>query len=182
MLRTPVTFKEAPTRESDRLRLRAHTLADFPVYRTLWADPLVMRYIGSKPNTPEEAWGRLLRNAGHWTLLGFGSWIVEERATGDFVGEVGLFNYQRSIEPPLTTPEIGWILSPTKHGQGYATEAVHALLNWGATHFAINEVACIIHPDNAASLHVAEKCGFRFSHNTIFHGDPAKVLIRSLWP
>jgi RimJ/RimL family protein N-acetyltransferase len=180
MLRSPADYKEAPTLVTERLRLRAHTLADFPIYSALWADPRVVRYIGSKPNTPEEAWARLLRNAGHWTLLGFGSWLIEEISTGDFIGEVGLFNYQRSIYPPLEIPEIGWILSPAKHGHGYATEAVNALLNWGTTHFSANEVACIIHPDNAASLRVAEKCGFHFSHNTLFHGDPALILKRSL--
>ncbi|QMV17816.1 GNAT family N-acetyltransferase [Granulicella sp. 5B5] len=179
MLRTPPTDREAPTLETARLRLRAHTLADFPVYCTLWADPDVVRYIGGKPNTAEELWARLLRNAGHWSLLGFGSWLVEERATGKFVGEVGLFNYQRMIEPPLgETPEIGWILSPSAHGRGYATEAVKAILAWADGRFVASEAACLIHPENAASLHVAGKCGFTPHHTITYRESLMQVLVR----
>ena len=42
------------------------------------------------PATREEAWARLLRYAGHWALLGYGFWLVEDRTTGSFVGEVGV--------------------------------------------------------------------------------------------
>jgi RimJ/RimL family protein N-acetyltransferase len=179
MLRTPPTDREAPTLTTERLRLRAHTLADFPTYCTLWADPAVMRFIGGKPNTAEESWARLLRNAGHWSLLGFGSWWVEERATGEFVGEVGLFNYQRTIDPPLgEIPEIGWILSPARHGRGYATEAVQAILSWADGRFIASEAACLIHPENAASLHVAEKCGFVWNRSITYRDSPAEVLVR----
>ena len=138
-----------------------------------------MRFLGAKPNTTDESWSRLLRNAGHWTLLGFGSWLVEEKATGDFVGEVGLFNYQRDIDPPLgETPEIGWILSPAKHGKGYATEAVRALVAWGDSRFTSDELTCLIAPENTASLRVAAKCGFVQSHATTFRGSPSLVLLR----
>lgn len=179
MLRAPATDREAPTLETARLRLRAHTLADFPIYCTLWADPEVVRYIGGKPNTAEESWARLLRNAGHWSLLGFGSWLVEELTTGNFVGEVGLFNYQRMIDPPLGhTPEIGWILRPAKHGLGYATEAVQAVLRWAEGRFTASEAACLIHPDNAASLHVAAKNGFTPSRLITYRESPAQVLVR----
>ena len=181
MLRTPPPTWTIPTLETLRLRLRAHTLADFPTYCTLWADPRVMQYIGGKPNTPEESWSRLLRNAGHWSLLGFGSWYIEEKSTGDFVGESGLFDYHRAIDPPLgDTPEVGWILSPAKHGRGYATEAVQAVLNWATDLFLSDEVACIVHPDNATSLRVAQKCGFTESHSIIYRDSPAIVLTRNL--
>jgi RimJ/RimL family protein N-acetyltransferase len=146
MLRMPPPTWTIPTLETDRLRLRAQTLADFPAYCALWADPIVTRYTVGKPCTAEETWSRLLRNAGHWSMLGFGTWLVEEKSTADFVGEVGLFDYHRNIDPPLTSPEIGWVLSPAKHGRGYATEAVHALLNWARDRFTSSEIACIISP------------------------------------
>ena len=181
MLRTPSPAWPIPTLETPRLRLRAHTLADLPTYCTLWADPRVMQYIGGKPNTPEESWSRLLRNAGHWSLLGFGSWYIEERSTGDFVGESGLFDYHQAIDPPLgDTPEIGWILSPAKHGHGYATEAVQAILTWATDLFTSDEVACIVHPDNATSLRVAQKCGFTESRTITYRESPALVLTRGL--
>jgi RimJ/RimL family protein N-acetyltransferase len=49
----------------------------------------------------------LLRYVGHWSLLGFGYWILEERATGEFVGEVGFSDYKRDVEPALgAVPEV----------------------------------------------------------------------------
>jgi RimJ/RimL family protein N-acetyltransferase len=180
MLRTPPPTWTIPVLETQRLRLRAHTFADFPAYSALWADPLVTRFIGGKPNTPEETWSRLLRNAGHWAMLGFGTWLMEEKSTADFVGEVGLFDFHRDIIPPLTTPEIGWVLTPSKHGRGYATEAVKALLDWARDRFTSNHISCLIAPENAASLRVAAKCGFSPSHPTTFHGNPTLVLTRAL--
>jgi len=180
MLRTPPATWTIPVLETARLRLRAHTFADFPAYCALWADPDVMRYLGANPNSVEESWSRLLRNAGHWSMLGFGSWLIEEKSTGDFVGEVGLFDYHRNIDPPLTTPEIGWVLSPAKHGQGYATEAVQALLEWSRHRFTSNELACLISPENAPSLRVAAKCGFTPSHVTTFRDTPTLILTRPL--
>jgi RimJ/RimL family protein N-acetyltransferase len=181
MLRTPPPAWTIPVLETQRLRLRAHTLTDFPASCALWADPLVARYIGGKPNTTEETWARLLRNAGLWTLLGFGSWLVEEKSTGDFVGEVGLFNLKRAIDPPIgNTPEMGWVFSPSKHGNGYATEAVLALIDWARDHFTTNEIVCIIAPDNAPSLRVAEKCGFIQRDTLTYRGSPVLLLTRTL--
>jgi RimJ/RimL family protein N-acetyltransferase len=180
MLRTPPVSWQIPIVETKRLRLRASALADFPSHCALWADPEVMRYLGTQPNTVEESWSRFLRNAGHWTVLGFGSWLVEEKSTGDFVGEVGLFDYHRNIEPPISTPEIGWVLSPDKQGKGYATEAVTAILDWGRERFISIEIACIIAPENTPSLRVAEKCGFTQSHRTVFRGEAVIVLRAAL--
>ena len=112
-----------PVLETKRLKLRGHRLNDFPASAAMWADPIVTRHFG-KSFTEEEAWTRFLRYAGHWSLLGFGYWVVEEKATGHFAGEVGFADYKRSIEPPLSAPEIGWVLASQFHGKGYATEAV----------------------------------------------------------
>jgi RimJ/RimL family protein N-acetyltransferase len=181
MLRTPPAAWTVPVLETERLRLRAHTLNDFDTYCDLWADPAVVRYLSCLPNTREESMGRLLRNAGHWTLRGFGSWLVEEKASGEFVGEVGLFNYLREIQPRIDeTPEIGWILSPHKHGLGYATEAVRSVLDWGRDRFTAGAVCCLIDPENTASLRVAEKSGFHSSHTARYRGRAIEVLKRVL--
>lgn len=163
--------------ETERLRLRGHTLEDASKVKTLWSDSEVTRYIGGKPLTDEECWSRLLRYVGHWSLLGFGFWIVEEKLTGDFVGEVGFSDYKRDLEPALgSVPEVGWVLIPPKQGMGYATEAVRAVLDWGREHFGSSPVACLIHPDHQASIHVAEKCGFKRRQVGLYKGNPALIF------
>jgi RimJ/RimL family protein N-acetyltransferase len=148
-----------PIIETERLKLRGHCLADFAASSAMWADPVVTRHIGGRPLSKEESWSRLLRYVGHWALLGFGSWVVEEKATGSFVGELGFADYKRDVEPSLKdTPEIGWIFAVQFHGKGYATEAVRAAVAWGDAHFGAAPTACIIDPENLASIRVAEKC------------------------
>jgi RimJ/RimL family protein N-acetyltransferase len=145
----------------------------------MWADSVVTRYIGSKPFTGEQSWTRFLRYIGHWSLLGFGYWVVEERETGRFIGEVGFADYKRFIEPSLDgTPEIGWVFAPHAHGRGYATEAVLAVTAWGDVHFQSARTACIIHPENAPSIRVAVKCGYREFRLTTYNGQPTMMYVR----
>jgi RimJ/RimL family protein N-acetyltransferase len=123
----------------------------------------------------------MLRYAGLWALLGLGYWVVREKGSGRFVGEVGFGNFRRQIDPPLgDAPEIGWVLSPWAHGKGYATEAVQAALAWGEGHFGPSaRTVCIIDPQNLASLRVAEKCGYREVSRAIYKGEATMVLERA---
>ena len=168
---------DIPVVETERLRLRGHTMDDFAHTRALWSDAAVVTYMGGKPLTLEECWTRFLRYIGHWSVLGYGYWVVEEKATGDFVGEVGFGNFKRDMEPPLgAIPELGWVLAPAKHGKGYATEAAAAALQWGRKHFGANDFACLIHPDHRASIRVARKCGFEERLVGTYKGRPAIIF------
>jgi RimJ/RimL family protein N-acetyltransferase len=168
-----------PAVETDRLLLRGHRVQDFADCLALWTDPDSTRFIGGKPLTREEVWVRMLRYAGHWSLLGFGYWVVTEKETGRFVGEVGFGNFKREIEPSLDgMPEIGWVLAPWHHGKGYATEAARAALGWGDAHFDAARTACIIAPENGPSLRVAEKCGYREICRTTYKDKPTIIFVR----
>ena len=179
-----------PTIETARLTLGGHTPADLRDAATMWADPEVTRHIGGRAFTEEEVWARLLRYAGMWSLLGFGYWVVRERDTGRFVGEVGLADYRREITPPLDgVPEVGWALATWSHGRGFATEAVSAALAWSDAHFAARRVAgpsavpssrtvCIIAAENAASIRVAAKCGYQPAAPASYRGQPITIYER----
>lgn len=155
-------FDRAPTLRSERLTLRAHRPEDLGETATLWGDAAVVRHIGGQPSrTDEENWGRLLRYCGLWALAGMGYWAVEETATGRYVGEAGLADFKREITPSFAgAPEAGWVIAPWAQGRGYATETVRAMLAWADETFAPPRVCALIEPENAASVRVAEKCGF----------------------
>jgi len=151
-----------PTLDTPRLRLRPHRPDDLAACAALWADPGVVRFITGRPQTREETWARLLRYAGHWTWLGFGYWAVEELASGAYVGELGFADFHREGLPQLAgLPELGWALNPAVQGRGYATEALRAVQAWGDAHLPAAATACIVAPDNLASLRVAAKLGYR---------------------
>ena len=171
--------REVPVLETARLRLRGRTLDDFAFIREMWADPLVTKFIGGEPKPEEDSWSKFLRMIGHWQALGFGYWIIEERETGALMGEAGFGDFRREMEPSLRgEPEIGWVLAPEAHGKGYATEAAQAAIAWGDDFFGPVRMSCIIEPGHAASIRVAEKCGFKETARTTYHGEDIVVLHR----
>lgn len=166
--------------ETQRLRLRRHRIDDFGDCAAMWADPIVTRYIGGKPSSEEEVWARLLRYVGHWEWMGFGYWVIEEKDTGDFLGELGFADYKRDIEPSLKgVPELGWALASKVHGKGYATEAVRAAAAWGDAHFERVRTVCLIHPENLASIRVAEKCGYQEFQRATYKGGTVGIFGRT---
>ena len=167
--------------ETERLILRLHRPEDLPASAAMWADPVVVRHIGGRPFTAEEVWSRLLRYAGLWAILGFGYWAVEDKAGGDFAGEVGFADFRRDLTPSFDgAPELGWVLASRFHGKGYATEAVKAAVTWGETHLKSRRTVCIIDPGNTASIRVATKCGFKENGLSIYKGEPVSVYQRCL--
>lgn len=168
-----------PVLETERLLLRAHRVDDFDDCYAMWSDPVVTRFIGGKPATREETWARLLRYAGHWTLLGFGYWVITDKGSGRFLGDLGFADFHRDIEPGFGgAPEIGWALAPHAHGRGIATEAVTAALTWGERTWPGQRTVCIISPDNLPSIRVAQKCGFREVTKTTYKGSPTVLFER----
>jgi RimJ/RimL family protein N-acetyltransferase len=168
---------EIPVIETERLILRGRRLEDFPAYAAMWAHPEVVRYIGGKPLTQEEAWVKFTRQAGFWALKGYGFWALEEKASGAFVGDAGAADFKRDLEPSLEgKPEFGWSLMPSAQGKGYATEAIKAGLEWAREALTATTYSCIIDSANAPSLRVAEKCGFRKVVETTYKGSPTLIL------
>ncbi len=168
-----------PVIETERLLMRGHRLADLDASAAMWADPSVRRYTGVVPSTLLQSWARVRGYVGHWALLGFGYWVVEERATANFIGEAGFADFKRGVEQINGVPEIGWALIPAAHGNGYATEAVRAAIAWGDHNLESKRTVCMIDPQNLASLRVADKCGYREFARTVYNGDPTILFARS---
>ncbi len=170
---------DIPVLETQRLRLRGHTLADFDDLAAMWGDETVVRHIGGRVFGRDECWSRLHRYVGHWALLGHGFWAVEEKASGRYVGDLGLADFRRGLDHPFNdAPEAGWALAPWAHGKGYASEALTAALAWGEARFGSPRVWCIIDPGNGASIRVAEKAGFRRHGEVAYHADTVVVFER----
>ena len=168
-----------PILETERLILRVQTREDFPAFAAMWADPDVTRFIGGAPLSEEDSWAKFLRIAGHWSLLGFGFWGIFEKLTGKRIGEAGILDVKREIEPSFHgVPEIGWGLLPEVQGKGYATEAVNAIIAWAESHFGKVRMVCIIDPDNAPSLRVAARTGFKEFARTTYKGEAIAILER----
>lgn len=141
---------------TERLLLRGWKQSDFEAFAAFHASPSLTRYIGG-PLTREQSWRRLASLAGHWVLLGFGYWALEERNSGDFVGSVGLW-----FSDGWPEMELGYWLVPEKHGFGYATEAGAAARDHAWDVVGAESLVSYINPKNDASKKVAGRLGAFF--------------------
>lgn len=165
--------------ETERTYMQPHKLSDFEECAALWSDPKVTRHITGRASTRQESWARLLRNIGHWTALGFGYWVVREKSTDRFLGEVGFGDFNRTIEPPLNNiPEMGWVLCTHAQGRGLANEAATSASAWGDHNFSADTTVCIIASEHAASVALARKQGFERKHMATYMGEPTLVMER----
>jgi RimJ/RimL family protein N-acetyltransferase len=165
--------------ETERLILRVLTLEDFDAYAAVAADPVTFRYSERGPMSQDESWTRLLRHVGHWALLGWGLFAVEEKATGRFVGEAGLGDFRRGLGAHYDgIPEAAWTTARWAQGRGYATEAMQASLSWIEQHLDADRSVCLIHVDNAASCRVAEKLGYTAFAECNYRGYDALLFER----
>ena len=152
--------------ETSRLRLRQPAASDLSDYAALCADAAVMRYVGDRgPLSRMDAWRQLAMLAGHWTLRGYGMWVVEELGSGAFVGRVGLHYPEGWPEP-----EVAWALASAYWGRGYALEAATAALRIAFDTLGWSRAISLIAPLNLRSIRLAERLGERFERNLIVRG------------
>jgi len=170
----------APVIETERLVLRAYRRGDFDAYCAMMARPGVYRHLGPPLESRSQLWEKFLRGPGFWPVLGYGFWVAERRSDGAMIGNLGFGEFERGTEPPLPDlPEMGWVFDDAVHGQGYAGEALAAVLRWGDMALDTAGTCCIISPENRPSLRLADRHGFQAIGETVHHGDRVIILTRS---
>jgi RimJ/RimL family protein N-acetyltransferase len=135
---------------------------DVPSLYRLIEDEETRRFLGRVGDpTLQGQWERLMRNAGSWSLYGYGVFYVRPHRSEEIAGSVGVFHSWRGLDARMDQqPEAGWIVRRDFSGQGLAAEAMAAVLAWfEATHGAQRIVAMIEH-GNLASERLAAKFGF----------------------
>lgn len=163
---------------TERLILSPVAVADYDDLCALWANPTFTQYIMGHGLTPEDVWFRLLRDLGHWQAMGYGNWSIRLKDGGAYVGSVGVLDYHRDLDPPFDAPELGWGVAPAFQGKGCAAEAVSAALAWADEALNAPRTVCMITADNAPSLRLAERVGYRFYAEGTYKGGTVQLLER----
>ncbi|KAA2313571.1 N-acetyltransferase [Pseudooceanicola sediminis] len=170
---------QIPTLTSERLTLRGPDARDIDALSAFYASDR-SRFVGG-PMNREQTWRQLATEIGHWTLRGYGRWMVDLTATGATVGMVGLWNPEGWPEP-----EIGWDLMNGHEGHGYATEAALTARAYAYDVLGWSTAISLVKPGNDGSAHVALRLGarmdgeyshVRFGHLDIYrHPAPADLV------
>ncbi|GGD38025.1 GNAT family N-acetyltransferase [Sinisalibacter lacisalsi] len=139
-----------PSIETQRLTLRAAQREDFATFAAELAKPR-SRYMDG-PFDRDAAWSFFVNDLASWALLGVGGLMLER--DGEVVGQVAI------AQPPhFPEIELGWFTYEAHAGHGYAAEAAFALRDWAYAHAGLSTLVSYIHPENAASIRLAEKLG-----------------------
>ncbi|CAN5193764.1 GNAT family N-acetyltransferase [soil metagenome] len=163
--------------ETARLILTPVAVSDLDDLQAKWRDPNFTRFITGRALSREEVWSRVLRDIGHWEALGQGNWSMRLKGTGAYVGSVGVLDLQRDVTPAFDAPELGWGIGSAFHGQGLAREGLDAALAWADAR-PMPRTVCMIAPDNAQSLRLAERVGYRPYSTGAYKDQPSILLER----
>ncbi|MDM3049609.1 GNAT family N-acetyltransferase [Citrobacter sp. CK183] len=116
---------------TERFILRPQAITDYDVWYPMYSDPKIFHLVNAPGFTPEEAWNRLLRNIGHWSVFGYGIFSIFQKSDGTFLGETGLANFHRGIDENFENcVEASWVISRSAQGAGVAKEAAVAAHQW----------------------------------------------------
>ncbi len=173
--------------KTNRLILRQWCDADFLPFAMLNGDANVMEYYPKTLSEPESnAMAKQLKQL--IKKKGWGLWAVEEQATGQFIGFVGL--HEPAYDLPVTLPcvEIGWRLAHSYWGKGYASEAARIVLKFAFAELKLKVVysftSVINKKSEAVMMRLDMKNGYQnFEHPMLPEGDPLSehVLYKMEW-
>ena len=156
--------------ETERLRLRpfAADLSDLDDLHAIQSDPEHMRFY-PHPFSREESRAWIERALERQARLGFSLWAIEDRTTGEFLGNCGPIP---QVIDGVEEVELGWSVAPRRISQGVATEAAVAWRDRCLGPLRMEHVISLIRPENVPSRRVAEKIGMRVWKETT-HGSEA---------
>jgi len=143
-----------PLFATDRLRLRAPGLQDYPAYEAVFTSDRA-RWMGG-PFDADEAFADFCQGVAGWMLRGSGMWSVTLADHDDAIGWV--FLWQELGDPE---PELGWVLTEAAERQGYATEAARAVMPHALRLYGRGGFVSYIDARNPPSVAVAIRLGAR---------------------
>ena len=159
-----------PTLTTSRLTLRPMRAADWTGYYGLMASDRSI-YMGG-PFSTSMAWGMFCADHAQWSLFGCGALMIENTASGECLGQVGI-----NSGPLFPEFELGWLLYPAAEGHGFAYEAAVALRAWSLDVRHIETLVSYVDPDNARSSRLAERLGAMLDANAR-RPDPSDLVYR----
>jgi RimJ/RimL family protein N-acetyltransferase len=158
-----------PTLETERLLLRPNRPEDFEAYAAFYRTE--RSHLRGGPKGRFDAWVQFAAEIGHWSLRGYGFWAVEEKATGAYCGQVGLWNPEG-----WPAPEVGWLVWAEHEGKGYACEAACRARAYAYETLGWTEVASCISEGNTRSIRLAERMGARLDRRAARPGRPDALV------
>lgn len=143
-----------------RLRLEPLNPSHVDGLQALNSNPVVMRYITGRPETPDETRAVVERVQARWAELGYSWWAFIRFEDGQLIGMGCIQHLNRDPQGPL---ETGWRLRPEVWGQGYASEAARHMVGWAFKTLQPALICAVCDPANSASSSVMKRLGMTYT-------------------
>ena len=159
--------------ETQRLKIVEVAINDTNLLYQLTSNEDVMRYF-PKILSYHETNQMIHKILDHYKIYGYCFWKVLLKPKDEFVGIAGLLHQE--IDDTVET-EIAFRIKPEHWNNGYATEAAHAIKDYGEGTLGKKGLISLIHPQNKASKRVAQKLGAQRSITVLFMGYKHEVYV-----
>lgn len=147
-----------PTVETERLVLRPFTETDaLPLHGILGVEGVLRYFPSTEPPSLEQVQRLVVQQLKHWQEHDLGWWAVEPQHKPELIGWCGL-----QYLPETDQVEVAYLLRKDQWGQGLATEAAKASLQFGFGVLNLETIIALVHPENLASRGVIEKLDMSF--------------------
>ncbi|HEY9100526.1 GNAT family protein [Chitinimonas sp.] len=148
-----------PTLTTPRLQLRELKARDADALFAIHSDPETMRWFGADPLVDRHQALQLIEMFAEWRKAPAPGtrWGIVRQSDGELLGSCGLFKWNRSWRNCV----LGYELGRPYWGEGWMSEALRAVLDYGFDNMNLHRVQAEIHPDNLASIRLVERLGFR---------------------
>ncbi len=145
--------------ETERLVLRRVETSDAELFLDLLNDPAFIRFVADRGVRTAQDAARYIEEKlfPSYDKFGFGFYVVERKQDGEPIGICGLINRET-----LDEVDVGFSILRRFWGQGYATEAAAAVMEYGRSECGLPRVVALVAADNENSIRVLKKLGLRF--------------------
>jgi ribosomal-protein-alanine N-acetyltransferase len=151
-------FNAFPKLETERLLLTEFENSDADELFKMRSDDRVQKYLDRDPHKTVEDSSLMIEGMilSYINKEGI-NWIIRKKDTLDVIGYIG---YWRIIRNNIRA-EIGYAMKPEYWGKGYMREALLKVIDFGFNKFCLHSIEANVNPENASSIKLLEKCGFK---------------------
>ena len=159
-----------------RMHLRPLSSGDEDHLLKIFSDPVAMEfYLGTKTQEDAEKWIEKTKKIYQEQQIGF--LVCELKDTGEFVGICGLLPQSPNGRDEI---EVGYLFVRKFWGQGLATEAACACMDYGFHTKGYKRIISLIDPNNVKSIGVAERNGLKKEGETVYKGRKALIYCKEI--
>ena len=157
--------------DTERLIIRTFKHEDADAWIAMLSEPEVLRFLPPGPSPTIQTFELAIESRQSMEdEIGYAIWAVDDRATGEFIGQCGIRPAKSMDENAGSEIDLAYHFARASWNKGYATEAAGAVVSYGLGPLGLDSVMAVVVPENIGSWRVMEKIGMRYEGLADYYG------------